>query len=136
MRDRQGGPEAYSPIGGSPLRHSQSGVCRRKGQQAMPEVASTIDRSQIADREARWPDTEFSRVRQQEPSIALPARITRHASKQAYYTIRLLADRDRRLDAYRAYAYFRWVDDWLDQPGLAQSERLDYIQRQQWLVRC
>jgi hypothetical protein len=35
---------------------------------------------------------------------ALPAAITRAASKQTYYTIRLLADRDRVLDAYRAYA--------------------------------
>jgi phytoene/squalene synthetase len=40
--------------------------------------------------------------------------ITKAASKQTYYTIRLLADRDRVADAYRAYAYFRWVDDILD----------------------
>jgi phytoene/squalene synthetase len=40
--------------------------------------------------------------------------ITKAASKQTYYTIRLLADRARVADAYRAYAYFRWVDDVLD----------------------
>jgi len=40
--------------------------------------------------------------------------ITKAASKQTYYTIRFLADRDRVADAYRAYAYFRWVDDTLD----------------------
>jgi len=40
--------------------------------------------------------------------------ITKAASKQTYYTIRFLVDRDRTADAYRAYAYFRWVDDTLD----------------------
>ena len=40
--------------------------------------------------------------------------ITKAASKQTYYTIHFLADRDRVADAYRAYAYFRWVDDILD----------------------
>jgi hypothetical protein len=42
------------------------------------------------------------------------ASITKAASKQTYYTIRFLVDRDRVDDAYRAYAYFRWVDDVLD----------------------
>src|SRR6478609_2901194 len=35
----------------------------------------------------------------------LPERITRAASRQAYYTVRFLADRERQRDAYRAYAY-------------------------------
>src|SRR5690349_21755671 len=42
------------------------------------------------------------------------AAITKAASQQAYYTIRFLVDRERVDDAYRAYAYFRWVDDVLD----------------------
>ena len=42
------------------------------------------------------------------------ASITKAASKQTYYTIRFLVDRDRVDDAYRAYGYFRWVDDVLD----------------------
>lgn len=37
----------------------------------------------------------------------LSAAITQTASKQTYYTIRFLMDRDRVKDAYRAYAYFR-----------------------------
>ena len=49
-------------------------------------------------------------------SQSLAARITQNASKQTYYTIRLLVDRDLVPDAYRAYAYFRWVDDVLDAP--------------------
>ena len=47
-------------------------------------------------------------------SRTLASRITRSASRQTYYTIRLLVDRRRIDDAYRAYAYFRWVDDVLD----------------------
>ena len=44
----------------------------------------------------------------------LAASITQAASKQTYYTIRFLVDDWLVDDAYRAYAYFRWVDDWLD----------------------
>ena len=44
----------------------------------------------------------------------LASELTKAASKQTYYTIRLLADRERMQDAFRAYAYFRWVDDLLD----------------------
>ncbi len=43
--------------------------------------------------------------------------ITRFASEQTYFTIRLLVDRDHVEDAYRAYAYFRWLDDRLDAGG-------------------
>jgi hypothetical protein len=64
----------------------------------------------------------------------LAASITRAASKQTYYTIRFLVD-DRLVDdAYRAYAYFRWVDDWLDQETRPQTERLAFVERQQALM--
>jgi hypothetical protein len=45
---------------------------------------------------------------------ALAGSITRAASTQTFYTIRFLVDRGRVDDAYRTYAYFRWVDDTLD----------------------
>ena len=48
------------------------------------------------------------------PNPMLAASITKAASQQTYYTIRFLADRELVPDAYRAYAYFRWVDDALD----------------------
>lgn len=64
----------------------------------------------------------------------LAERITRAASKQAYYTVRFLADRDRARDAYRAYAYFRWVDDTLDQGDAGRPARLAFVARQQELV--
>jgi hypothetical protein len=49
--------------------------------------------------------------------------ITKAASQQTYYTIRFLADRDKIADAYRAYAYFRWVDDALDAESSSSHER-------------
>jgi phytoene/squalene synthetase len=65
---------------------------------------------------------------------ALAAAITRAASKQTYYTIRFLVDDCRVEDAYRAYAYFRWVDDWLDLETRPRTERLAFVKRQQALM--
>lgn len=67
-----------------------------------------------------------------DPSLA--AAITRAASKQTYYTVRFLVDRPMVDDAYRAYAYFRWVDDWLDQEARPRSERRAFVERQQALI--
>jgi phytoene/squalene synthetase len=58
--------------------------------------------------------------------------ITESASKQTYYTIRLLVDRERAADAYCAYAYFRWVDDTLDEGSV--SKRLAFLERQKALL--
>ena len=63
--------------------------------------------------------------------------ITKKASTQTYYTIRLLVDRPLVDGAYRAYAYFRWVDDILDQELSAKEDRLAFLQRQQMIIaRC
>jgi phytoene/squalene synthetase len=67
-----------------------------------------------------------------DPSLA--AAITRAASKQTYYTIRFLVDPPLIDDAYRAYAYFRWVDDWLDEGAHPRTERLAFVRRQQALI--
>jgi phytoene/squalene synthetase len=69
-----------------------------------------------------------------ESDQSLPLSITAAASKQTYYTIRLLVDRDRVLDAYRAYAYFRWVDDCLDQNLSTDDERTSFLVRQQAIL--
>jgi phytoene/squalene synthetase len=66
------------------------------------------------------------------PSLARA--ITKAASPQTYYTIRFLADRERMLDAYRAYAYFRWVYDVLDAESDSQSERSVFIHRQKSIL--
>lgn len=60
--------------------------------------------------------------------------ITKVASKQTYYTIRFLADRGRVDDAYRAYAYFRWVDDIVDVDSGSRSERRAFLERQKFLL--
>ncbi len=64
----------------------------------------------------------------------LGASITRAASLQTYATVRFLVDRQRVSDAYMAYAYFRWVDDWLDEPARQKPERLDFAGRQLALI--
>jgi phytoene/squalene synthetase len=65
---------------------------------------------------------------------ALAPAITKAASKQTYYTIRFLADHERVADAYRAYGYFRWVDDTLDSGSLSNQERLAFLERQKSLL--
>jgi phytoene/squalene synthetase len=70
----------------------------------------------------------------QESGPSLAATITKAASRQTYYTVRLLADRKLVEDAYRVYAYFRWVDDTLDADGSSQSENLAFIGRQKSLL--
>jgi phytoene/squalene synthetase len=64
--------------------------------------------------------------------------ITKSASQQSYYTVRFLADRDRVDDAYRAYGYFRWVDDILDSDSdTTPDQRLGFLARQKDLLeRC
>lgn len=68
------------------------------------------------------------------PDAALPERITRAASKQAYYTVRYLVDREHTTQAYRAYAYFRWVDDMLDLHLSRHVERWAFVDRQRQLL--
>jgi hypothetical protein len=67
---------------------------------------------------------------------ALAAAITCDASKQTYGTIRFLVDGGLTEDAYRAYGYFRWVDDWLDQEACPRNERLAFVRRQQALIEA
>ena len=69
-------------------------------------------------------------------SHSLAAAITKEASKQTYYTIRLFVDRDRVDDAYRAYGYFRWVDDVLDAETGQRSEKIAFVNRQKSLLEA
>ena len=69
-------------------------------------------------------------------SADLARAITRRASTQSYATIRLLADRDRAADAYRAYAYFRWIDDIIDGPAGVAVDQPAFLRRQQALVEA
>ncbi len=69
-------------------------------------------------------------------SHSLAAAITKAASKQTYYTIRFFADRDRVADAYRAYGYFRWVDDVIDAEAGRRPEKMAFINRQKSLLEA
>jgi len=69
-------------------------------------------------------------------SGALAADITKAASKQTFYTIRLFVDRGRVDDAYRAYGYFRWVDDVLDTEAGSRSEKIAFVNRQNSLLEA
>ena len=67
----------------------------------------------------------------------LAASITWAASKQSYYTVRFFVDRELVQDAYRAYAYFRWMDDQLDHDGMDEPGRLAFVERQKAIIeRC
>jgi phytoene/squalene synthetase len=76
------------------------------------------------------------------PSLA--AAITKVASKQTYYTIRFLVDRPLVDDAYRAYAYFRWIDDVVDEVMPTEGHgrdaerlvRLRFVERQKALLEA
>ncbi len=75
-------------------------------------------------------------------SAPLAAAITKAASKQTYYTIRFFVDRGRVDDAYRAYGYFRWVDDVLDAEAPfgdakgRRSEKIAFVNRQKSLLEA
>jgi hypothetical protein len=79
---------------------------------------------------------DANRSRARNPRQLAPG-ITRWASLQTFYTVKLLVDRGRVDDAYRAYAYFRWVDDRLDGGALTPAGRTAFVERQGKLVeRC
>lgn len=68
------------------------------------------------------------------PRVAPAAAITRSASLQSYLTIRWLADRAHRADAFALYAYFRWLDDMVDVHLADRDERLVFVARQRSLL--
>jgi phytoene/squalene synthetase len=69
-----------------------------------------------------------------ENTARIAREITRVSSKQTYYTVRLLVDSNLEEDCHRAYAYFRWVDDCIDELDRTQDERITFIDRQSQLV--
>jgi phytoene/squalene synthetase len=64
----------------------------------------------------------------------LPAAITQAASQQTFHVIGALVDRGRSPQAFRAYAYFRWVDDWIDETLRTRADRLAFVARQRAIV--
>src|SRR5512133_3639533 len=66
--------------------------------------------------------------------VAQAAAITRAASLQSYLTIRWLADREYRDDAFALYAYFRWLDDTVDERLADRDARLGFVASQRRLL--
>jgi phytoene/squalene synthetase len=62
--------------------------------------------------------------------------ITRESSKQTYYIARLMVDKDLVDDFCRAYAYFRWIDDYIDITSQSDNERISFIRNQRDLIDC
>ena len=60
--------------------------------------------------------------------------ITAAGSKHTYYLARLTVDKELLNDFYRAYAYFRWVDDVIDESLQSDDERFAFIRRQRQLI--
>jgi phytoene/squalene synthetase len=69
-----------------------------------------------------------------ESSAELAQSITWIGSKQTYYTARLVVDKDLVEDFYRAYAYFRWIDDIIDISAETDNERIAFTRRQKELI--
>lgn len=69
-----------------------------------------------------------------EATAILAQSITRTGSKQTYYTARLMVDKELVNDFFRAYAYFRWVDDIIDIESRSTSERISFIKSQRALI--
>ncbi len=67
-------------------------------------------------------------------SNCLAREITRKSSLQTYLTIKLLVDRGMAESAYRAYAYFRWLDDEIDTNLKTSQERAKLIKRQKEII--
>jgi phytoene/squalene synthetase len=67
-------------------------------------------------------------------SAALARSITWDASKQSYLTARLMVDSGLVDDAMRAYAYFRWVDDYVDVHSQSKSDSKAFTTRQLQII--
>ena len=72
--------------------------------------------------------------RPRDAAAADAASITRRASTQSYLTMRWLADREYRQDALAFYAYFRWLDDTVDECLGDRDARLTFVGRQRRLL--
>jgi phytoene/squalene synthetase len=76
----------------------------------------------------------FSSGSQPASSASLARSITHRSSRQTYHIIRWLVDGGRTDDAFRAYAYFRWVDDVVDAPSHDRAACLQFLHRQSELL--
>ena len=69
-----------------------------------------------------------------ESSALLARNITKTGSIQTYYTAKLMVDKDLVDDFFRAYAYFRWIDDVIDITAETDEERRRFTAGQRQLI--
>lgn len=55
-------------------------------------------------------------------------------SKQAFFTAKLIVDKDLRADFARAYSYLRWADDVVDTSSYSREEKASFVDRQADLI--
>ena len=67
-------------------------------------------------------------------TTALSHNITQKGSKQSYYSLKFMADKDLVDNALGAYAYFRWADDFVDDVSQSDVEREAFIHRQKEII--
>lgn len=60
--------------------------------------------------------------------------ITWESSKQTFFTGWLVIDRDLIDDFFRAYAYFRWLDDVIDVTSTSDEQRISFMKQQTELI--
>lgn len=65
----------------------------------------------------------------------LAGSITKNSSLQTFYTIKLLVDKPLVNDAFKAYAYFRWIDDQVDKYLPNCIECKNFIKRQKKIIK-
>ncbi len=100
----------------------------------MSEQIVLVDGRIVSPARSRRESAKTNHKSLKQDTANLAAEITRQASKQTYWTIKYLVDRPLVDDAYRAYAYFRWVDDTLDKKCAARCDRLGFVQRQRQII--
>ena len=64
----------------------------------------------------------------------LAKEITKSGSKQTYYIAKLLVDKEFISDFFRAYAYFRWIDDIIDDESISRKECETFTKRQRGII--
>ena len=66
---------------------------------------------------------------------SLAKKITKSRSKTAVIIGNLLVDESLRHDFFKAYAYFRWIDEVVDESTISDEERIHFIERQEILLK-
>jgi phytoene/squalene synthetase len=60
--------------------------------------------------------------------------ITWNGSKQTYFIGKIMVDKSLKKDFFLAYAYFRWIDDFIDISSKSNEDRITFIKRQRDLI--